>query len=168
MAESAHLSAAQNWLAAWLVRAHHAPGLPEKQEHFNPDRLGRRLRGRRRDTESGQRHDEQIARTDAHLDSYLEDHKEAIGSLEIGPQCPVHGLTMRLALSCLVDADHTDTAFSDSGGVAPTPPLPRWAERLEALCEYVCALLGRRNGRGAQSQPSPRRILRFLFDIEHR
>jgi CRISPR-associated endonuclease/helicase Cas3 len=136
----AQLSASQNWLAAWLVRAHHAPGLPEKQEHFNPDNLGRRLRGRRRDTESRQRHDEQTARTDAQLDCCLDVHRRVVGPSEIGPQRPTHGLTMRLALSCLVDADHTDTAFSDTGRLPPVPPSPRWAERLEALCQYVRAL----------------------------
>src|SRR6185295_2566373 len=63
----AHLSSHKDWMAAWLVRAHHAPGLPEKQEHFNPDNLGRKLRGRRRDDADPQRHAEQIARTNEHL-----------------------------------------------------------------------------------------------------
>jgi CRISPR-associated endonuclease/helicase Cas3 len=63
----AHLSSLKNWMAAWVVRAHHRPGLPEKQEHFNPDNLGRRLRGRRRDESDRQRHEEQIARTNAFI-----------------------------------------------------------------------------------------------------
>src|SRR3990172_13285185 len=70
----AHLSSVQDWMAAWLVRAHHAPGLPEKQAHFNPDNIGWRLRGRRRDDDDLERHEEQIARTDANLRDYLRLH----------------------------------------------------------------------------------------------
>jgi CRISPR-associated endonuclease/helicase Cas3 len=44
---------------------------------------------------------------------------------------------MRLALSCLVDADHADTAFFDTGRRPPDPPEPKWADRLKALCRYV-------------------------------
>jgi CRISPR-associated endonuclease/helicase Cas3 len=47
---------------------------------------------------------------------------------------------MRLALSCLVDADHTDTAFFDTGRLPPESLPPRWAERLDALRRYVRAL----------------------------
>jgi CRISPR-associated endonuclease/helicase Cas3 len=136
----AHLSAAKDWMAAWLVRAHHSPGLPEKQEHFNPDKIGRRLRGRRRDAEDQQRHDDQIARTKACLQHYLDVHHDAMGRREVGPQCPIHGLTMRLALSCLVDADHSDTAFFDTGRLPSNQSEPRWSERLEALRQYVRAL----------------------------
>jgi CRISPR-associated endonuclease/helicase Cas3 len=71
----AQLSAAQDWMAAWLVRAHHAPGLPEKQAHFNPDNLGWRLRGRRRDDDDQERHEEQVARTDNRLREYLQCHE---------------------------------------------------------------------------------------------
>jgi len=49
----------------------------------------------------------------------------------------MHGLTMRLALSCLVDADHTDTAFFDTGRLPPDAPAPRWAERLDQLRRFV-------------------------------
>ncbi len=54
-------------------------------------------------------------------------------------QCarPFHGLALRLALSCLVDADHSDTAFFDSGALPPRANEPRWSERLAALRRYV-------------------------------
>lgn len=136
----AQLSAAQDWMAAWLVRAHHPPGLPEKQAHFNPDNLGWRLRGRRRDVQDPERHGEQVARTDAHLREYLKLHESVIEGGRVERRRPVHGLTMRLALSCLVDADHSDTAFFDTGQMLPKAPAPRWAERLEALCRYVRGL----------------------------
>ncbi|HEX4959325.1 MAG TPA: DEAD/DEAH box helicase [Thermoanaerobaculia bacterium] len=137
----AHLSSNKDWMAAWLVRAHHAPGLPEKQEHFNPDNLGRRLRGRRRDDEDRERHAEQRKRTDEHLTEYVRLHhsvSEPCGT--VGPRRPSHGLSMRLALSCLVDADHSDTAFFDTGQLPPKPPEPRWAERLDALRQFVSSL----------------------------
>jgi CRISPR-associated endonuclease/helicase Cas3 len=136
----AHLSGRQAWMAAWLIRAHHAPGLPENQEHFNPDNLGRRLRGRRHDDDDLQRHNEQIARTDTCLPQYLNLHEAAVGHHDTGPQRPIHGLTMRLALSCLVDADHTDTAFFDTRRLPPKPAEPRWSERLNAVCQYVSRL----------------------------
>lgn len=136
----AQLSAAQDWMAAWLVRAHHPPGLPEKQAHFNPDNLGWRLRGRRREVGDPERHEEQIARTNAHLGDFLELHESVIQGGRVEPRRPLHGLTMRLALSCLVDADHSDTAFFDTGQMPPEAPAPRWTERLEALCRYVRGL----------------------------
>ncbi len=136
----AHLSAAQDWMAAWLVRAHHAPGLPEKQAHFNLDNLGSRLRGRRHDDADLQRHEEQIKRTNAHLRNYLDIHESVSGPSGAVRRRPIHGLAMRLALSCLVDADHSDTAYFDTGRRPPEPPKPRWDERLEALCRYVGSL----------------------------
>lgn len=133
----AHLAGMEDWMAAWLVRAHHAPGLPQKQEHFNPDNLGRRLRGRRRDNETRERHEGQIARTNRLLRQYVDLHEAAVGHHAVKRRRPVHGLTLRLALSCLVDADHTDTAFFDTERQLPEVPQPRWAERLDALCHYV-------------------------------
>lgn len=149
----AQLSAAQDWMAAWLVRAHHAPGLPEKQAHFNPDNLGWRLRGRRRDVEDPEGHEEQIARTNAHLQDYMELHETVIESGRVERRRPVHGLAMRLALSCLVDADHSDTAFFDAGQMPPAAPAPRWVERLEALCRYVRGLpLGKTEAERARNR----------------
>lgn len=126
-------------MAAWLIRGHHAPGLPEKDEHFLD--AGRRLRGRRHDDDRFTRedHDEQIARTDTFLSRYLDEQRKYIDHPEIKNRKGYHGLTMRLALSCLVDADHSDSAFFDSGHHMIDPPECRWDERLNALCEYVRA-----------------------------
>jgi CRISPR-associated endonuclease/helicase Cas3 len=65
---------------------------------------------------------------------------------------------MRLALSCLVDADHTDTAFFDTGRLPPDAPEPRWAERLEALCRFV-----RKLPPGETKQQQERNRLRSEF-----
>lgn len=133
----AHLSGKQDWMAAWLVRAHHPPGLPQKHEHVTD---GRRLRGRRWDDVPRDVHEKQIARTDSMLLDYLDTHQAALGDTAVEGRHALHGLPMRLALSCLVDADHSDTAFFDSGIPPPEPPKPRWDERLNALCEYIRSL----------------------------
>jgi CRISPR-associated endonuclease/helicase Cas3 len=52
------------------------------------------------------------------------------------------GLTWRLALSCLVDADHGNTATNYGNEVAVKPPGVAWDERLGALDRYVAALGG--------------------------
>lgn len=133
----AHLSAQRNWMAAWLVRAHHRPGLPSNPEHFatSTDRM---LRGRRGD-EPKARHDQQIKRTDRFLDQYLSAHNTIVGPDSVPKQRPRHGLTMRLALSCLVDADHADSALFD--GYPPAPEImTRWPERLAALVAYAGTL----------------------------
>lgn len=133
----AHLSANKNWMAAWLVRAHHAPGLPSRPQHFDPDGLGRKLRGRRRDDANPADHQRQIDRTDARLGNYLAAHKNAAGDTKVSQRKAIGGLTMRLALSCLVDADHADTARFDAGLELAAAPEPRWKERLRHLDAYV-------------------------------
>jgi CRISPR-associated endonuclease/helicase Cas3 len=60
--------------------------------------------------------------------------------MKLEPAPEVHGLTLRLALSCLVDADHTDAARFDTGREPTEPIAPRWEERLAALDRYVAAL----------------------------
>lgn len=47
------------------------------------------------------------------------------------------GLTRRIALSCLVDADHGDTAANYRKVLPTSRPAPRWKERLVALDKYV-------------------------------
>ena len=136
----AHLSDCGSGLAAWLVRAHHAPGLPSCPKHFDRDGLGRRLRGRRNDENDQDEHDKQIERTRVHLPDLLAAHASVVGPFSPAPSKVSHGLEMRLALSCLVDADHSNTAHSDTGLPPPQPLEPRWAERLDRLDAYVAGL----------------------------
>ncbi|HEY2584553.1 MAG TPA: DEAD/DEAH box helicase [Tepidisphaeraceae bacterium] len=136
----AHLSGADALMAAWLVRAHHSPGLPKLAAHFDRDGVGFRLRGRRNDVDDRHRHEKQIARTDARLPNYLVQHTAVLGSTPTSKISSKHGLTMRLALSCLVDADHSDSAFADTLALIADPPPPRWGERLQRLREYVASL----------------------------
>jgi CRISPR-associated endonuclease/helicase Cas3 len=143
----AHLMATGHPVAAWLVRAHHAPGLPAEAHHFNQFNRGNKLRGRRNDDVPHDEHQKQKAWTDRRLAKYLAAHQAVIPTRTTtasGTQSEVgqaHGLTMRLALSCLVDADHADTARHYSGVTSPNEAGdPRWEERLEQLTRYVRGL----------------------------
>ena len=135
----AHLSAQRNMMAAWLVRAHHAPGLPANATHFT-DPNDPRLRGRRNDDDDRRRHADQIARTDEYLAAYLTAHESAVGRTEVARTRSQHGLIMRLALSCLVDADHTDTARAETMREPVSGPEPQWKERLARLDNHVANL----------------------------
>jgi CRISPR-associated endonuclease/helicase Cas3 len=141
----AYLSSVKSSMAAWLVRAHHAPGLPSRPGHFDRDGLGRKLRGLRWDERSADEHERQIVRTDAKLSTYVALHTEALGAIAVRPVKAIGGLTMRLALSCLVDADHADTVRFDTGFELPDAPEPRWEERLRRLEEYVGGLSSSRS-----------------------
>ena len=139
--------------AAWVVRAHHCPGLPSRPLHFvergrNLDQV-RKLRGRRNDeAETLERHQEQVRRTDETLHRLLHAHIAEIGETQPQAGKPMHGLPLRLALSCLVDADHADTARFQNDWNPPTPPAPRWEERLAALDTYVANLNAKDSARG--------------------
>lgn len=50
------------------------------------------------------------------------------------------GLRMRLALSCLVDADHGDTACHYGNEMVMIQPVCQWQERLQALQKYTDSL----------------------------
>ena len=141
----AYLLARGNRMAAWLVRAHHSPGLPCLAKHFDPDGLGLELRGLRHEGRERSEHCQQIERTERRISQYLADHEAAVGPIAISAAKPTHGLSMRLALSCLVDADYSDTAAFDSGAVPGEPVVPRWRDRLCRLDSYV-EDLGRKGG----------------------
>ena len=78
--------------------------------------------------------------TNQHLDIYVNEH-ESIIKTKIGKTEPKKtrwsGLTRRLALSCLVDADHGNTARHYGGEKYIEPAKNRWDERLQALDAYV-------------------------------
>jgi CRISPR-associated endonuclease/helicase Cas3 len=136
----AHAMALKQSTAAWLIRAHHSPGLssePKEQVGFGVATL----RGRRdRKADTGY-HDEQVLRTDGYLPEYLLRHQQVCGTSEaIDPGARPHGLTLRLLLSCLVDADHSDTAVWDGEPVAGAAPPVKWAEVRQALDRHIARL----------------------------
>lgn len=81
-----------------------------------------------------------VARTNEKLREYCAQHDEVIGqTVSSLPSSKFvwSGLTRRIALSCLVDGDHTDTA-EHYGNEKPNDPSPlRAQERLVALDSYV-------------------------------
>ena len=100
--------------------------------------------------------------TTASLESYLKGHEDHYGPRSVEPeqhQNKLTGLSRRLLLSCLVDADHSDTATHYGNEPAVTPPLPRWGERLAKLDEYV-SKLPRANAKKAAPQELERQGIR--------
>ena len=100
--------------------------------------------------------------TAASLESYLKGHEDHYGPRTVEPQQhqnKLTGLSRRLLLSCLVDADHSDTAAHYGNEPTVAPPLPRWEERLTKLDEYVDKL-PRANPKKATPQEMERQRIR--------
>jgi len=85
---------------------------------------------------------ETASRTDASLGEYLQAHSAIVSSVPSIAKMPIHscGFTRRLALSCLVDADHGDTARHYGGELPVDTPPQMWKERLASLDQYVVNL----------------------------
>lgn len=133
----AELLQQNHYEAAILAAAHHAGIFSAEKEQKKGNRLLRNLSER----------DVQGKRVvvaeyvDINLDGYQQKHKIAgIPKLlaQIGKQS-IHscGFMRRVALSCLVDADHGDTArhYGKEASIVPVPL--RWEERLSALDKYI-------------------------------
>jgi len=121
--------------AAVLVAAHHA-GLFSKKAECPPNKR-RLFRNEKYSPLIDGTIDEHV---DAHLDDYLIAHYRAglehIGETDNG-QLHRCGFTRRVALSCLIDADHGDTARHYSNEIEVSKVQRRWKERLVALQQYV-------------------------------
>lgn len=137
-AGTAHLLRLRQFEAAFTAYAHHI-GLPsfpkEKAKFANGKNLVFRDTG-----ELDGLGQAAWQRTDEHLESYLHQHHNLFAP--VAPVANPHfsGLVRRLALSCLVDADHSDTArHYRNERVVPSPDL-RATERLARLDEYVAGL----------------------------
>lgn len=109
-----------------LVAAHHAGLFSRDGEFSKQGRPFRRL--------------DVAKETDERLSHYLDLHRTGGCSLP-NPAEPkaLHtcGFSRRIALSCLVDADHGNTAEHYGADVSRPLPDPRWAERSAALQRYV-------------------------------
>lgn len=140
----AHLLRQNARSAAWIVRGHHDPGLVSLVGDFNRAD-GRQLRGGR--TRDRDRAEGLIARTNATLAEMVAVHTEMAGSQKVRAGETEHGLFLRLALSCLVDGDHGDTARFERGSPDAPAPAPRWTQRLAQLDRHVASL-----PRGGQRQ----------------
>jgi CRISPR-associated endonuclease/helicase Cas3 len=125
--------------SAVLVAAHHA-GLFSKSEESLPNKK-RLFRDERHLPDlSGCTVDKHV---DGHLHEYMAVHEKAgLSKAAETSNGQLHrcGFTRRIALSCLVDADHGDTARYCGNEVEVTEIKPRWKERLAALQRYVDGL----------------------------
>ncbi|MBI3292010.1 MAG: CRISPR-associated endonuclease Cas3'' [Elusimicrobia bacterium] len=131
-AGSAYLLEQKAGEAAAIVFAHHL-GLPNYKHQINNDKFrdyseiqGLRLK--------------QNERTDDLLASYLTQHHALLPTVTVKPCKLDTGLVRRLALSCLVDADHSDTA-QHYRNERELRGQPLWADkRLKRLNHYVTGL----------------------------
>lgn len=125
--------------SAILVACHHAGLFSQSVERKKQERSFRNLQ----ENDQGKVAD----LVDERLSTYLEIHKAAGCPVVDGPRDGVlsrDGFERRVALSCLVDADHSDSARHTKGMTASSRPrsrtAPRWAERRQALDRYIDAL----------------------------
>jgi hypothetical protein len=155
-----------NELLAWLIRGHHAPGLPSRStekyfikylnkevnlEGFKLPLLSLRgLRIQRSEEylasrtggadDCHQRHYRQICHTDNNLTFYLQRQLEICKKWpELQLKLPSNNLTTRLLLSCLVDGDHGSAAAYSSCEEPPKFIITEryWQRRFELLQKYI-------------------------------
>ncbi|HEX5434081.1 MAG TPA: CRISPR-associated endonuclease Cas3'' [Candidatus Angelobacter sp.] len=130
--------------AAIAVYGHHT-GLCDL-----PDELARDRRGRHDPSQSALRDPKIKLATDASLPKLLSEHAAAAepDAANLGTfDRQLIGFERRLLLSCLVDADHHDTAQNYQQENEVQPPECRWKERLQALDAYVASLAEHADGR---------------------
>ena len=147
-AGTAHLLRMKQFEGAFTAYAHHI-GLPsfprEKAKLANGQNLVFRDTGDLKGLKQAA-----WQRTDECLEGYLREHHTLFDP--VAPVANQHftGLVRRLALSCLVDADHSDTARHYRNEHAVLAPQLRAAERLARLDQHVADL-------AANAQPSNER-----------
>ncbi len=146
--------------SAVLVAAHHA-GLFSKAEESHPNKKRPFRDERQPPALKGYAVDKHV---DDHLRDYLTAH-EKVG-LWMAPGCSdgtLHrcGFTRRIALSCLVDADHGDTAYHYGNEVEIAEIELRWEERLAALQRYLDRLPEGSTGR----EQHRNRLRKRLFEV---
>lgn len=126
------------WKESAVLAFSHHEGLFSRDEELS--KQGRYFRQLKRKTPAGEIVADHV---DRNVKAYEADHIKSgcptisnINNSELS-KC---GLTRRIALSCLVDADHGNTAKHYHGEREIEPPKVCWAERLAALQNYVNSL----------------------------
>ncbi len=144
----------KNELLSWLIRGHHAPGLPSKKtekyfikqlrQKFQLTLSSYSLRGGRyhRDklTADFDKHKRAIITTNERIEIYKQRQIKSCGQWpELSLELPSSSLTPRLMLSNLVDADHSSAACYSQGKPMTRfkPAETRWQQRLLALDSYI-------------------------------
>ncbi len=152
----------KNELLGWLIRGHHAPGLPNKKtekyfirqlrKKFKLSLSSYSLRGGRhqRDKLSADfdKHNAAIVTTNEKIDTYKQRQIESCGQWpQLELKLPVSSLMPRLMLSCLVDADHSSAACysRDESMSFFNPAKTHWQQRLSALNRYIATVVDSSN-----------------------
>jgi CRISPR-associated endonuclease/helicase Cas3 len=137
-AGTAHLLRLKQFEAAFTAYAHHI-GLPsfpkEKAKLANGQNLVCRDTGELKGLSQAA-----WQRTEEYLESYLLEHHKLFVPVPLVANLHFSGLVRRLALSCLVDADHGDTARHYRNEHEVPSPALHAPERLARLDEYVSGL----------------------------
>jgi CRISPR-associated endonuclease/helicase Cas3 len=138
--------------AAAIAFAHHI-GLPNYRAQINNDKF-------RDHSELDGLQLKQSSRTDSLLTSYLDIHHGLFAAVSVKPHKLDTGLVRRLALSCLVDADHSDTArhYRQERELRGLPL--RAGDRLARLDKYVADL--------APAKPPPTEQERLRLKVRQR
>jgi len=140
----AHLLKGKHAEAVIASYAHHI-GLPSLPEERAKNANG--IVGMFRDLEkdAGTTGLKTHQRSDAKLAEYLAEHARIFAPVILPPVAGFSSLVRRLLLSCLVDADHADTArhYGNERPIEP-PPLSA-ADRSAALDRYVAGLAAKAN-----------------------
>jgi CRISPR-associated endonuclease/helicase Cas3 len=127
------------WKEAAILAYGHHDGLFSREEEFA--KQGRPFRQLKRMTPDGEKVADHV---DCKLEVYESFHVAAgcqkLSLVEPSGQLHICGFTRRIALSCLVDADHGDTARHYRNEVKTPKAETRWHDRLVALERYVNAL----------------------------
>lgn len=147
-AGAAALLGRQRTEAGLLVACHHAGLFSKKEEMKKDERLFRVV--------------DVADHVDQRLGAYEDEHRRlgcpTVEPGEVERELSRCGFTRRVALSCLVDADHSDSAIHTGGERRREVPVAtRWSERRAALDRYVADLAARaeragRTGRSAHRQ----------------
>ena len=129
-------------LAAMLIFSHHC-GLPSLLEREAREEFAYRIS----ETEPGK--EPLYKRTNSRLTSYRQLHQRVVVGLEPFQAEPVQAepgqMLCRMALSCLVDADHTDTARHYGNAPSKIAPELRPVDRLASLNAFVERLSSGKN-----------------------
>jgi len=142
--------------AALAVYSHHI-GLPDVL-HERTAKCENDVPGLLRDlSDNGILGTKTFLHVDQHLSAYLEEHHHYLSPVATKAKPGFTGLMRRIALSCLVDADHGDTArhYGKEQPVSGIPLKP--AERLAALDRYVADL---QQGPPTEPAQAARQIIR--------
>ncbi|MGO8669764.1 MAG: CRISPR-associated endonuclease Cas3'', partial [Capsulimonadaceae bacterium] len=126
-AGTAHLVAREDIWAAAIVAAHHK-GL------FDGDEQRERATSKEKPPLLRDLDPPVFQQVDKWLVEWINAHRAAVGDDRLDAKsAPPDSVSLRISLSCLVDADHTDTAEHQNGkGIMPSVRR-RWKQRLAAL-----------------------------------